>query len=36
MEIQTTNTSQLNWTGDALAIGLFEEKTEMVGELAHL
>jgi leucyl aminopeptidase len=36
MQIQATDISQLNWTGDALAIGLFEEKTEMVGELAQL
>ncbi len=36
MQIQTTDISQLNWTGDALAIGLFEEKLEIVGELARL
>jgi leucyl aminopeptidase len=36
MQIQATATSPLNWTGDALAIGLFEDTTEIVGELAQL
>jgi leucyl aminopeptidase len=36
MQIQATDKSQLDWTGDALAIGLFEDKLEIVGELAQL
>lgn len=36
MQIRGTNTSVLDWTGDALAIGLFEKMTELTGELAQL
>ena len=36
MQIQATDTSLLDWTGDALAIGLFEGTTEVTGELAQL
>ncbi len=36
MEIKATNTPQLEWAGDALAIGLFEDGMELTGELAKL
>ncbi len=36
MEFQATHTSQLEWTGDALAIGLFEDGVDLTGELAQL
>ncbi|MDY6804615.1 MAG: leucyl aminopeptidase [Cyanobacteriota bacterium] len=36
MEIQPTNTAPLDWTGDALAIGFFEDSTELTGDLAKL
>ena len=36
MQIQGTNTPVLDWTGDALAIGLFEQDIELTGELAQL
>ncbi|ELR97633.1 leucyl aminopeptidase [Gloeocapsa sp. PCC 73106] len=36
MQIQTTTTPQLDWTGDALAIGLWENQTELTGKPAEL
>ncbi|OZH55128.1 aminopeptidase A [Hydrocoleum sp. CS-953] len=36
MEIKATTTPQLEWTGDALAIGLFEDATELTGDMAKL
>ena len=36
MEIKLSNTSQLNWTGDALAIGFLSDDTKITGELAEL
>jgi leucyl aminopeptidase len=36
MQIQATDTPKLNWRGDALAIGLFENAVEVTGELAQL
>ncbi len=36
MEIRTTNTPLLEWTGDGLAIGLFEDAGELTGDLATL
>lgn len=36
MQIRGTNTAVLDWTGDALAIGLFESNIELTGELARL
>jgi leucyl aminopeptidase len=36
MQIRATDTSYLNWSGDALAIGLFEDATEVTGKLAQL
>jgi len=36
MEIQATNTSRQEWTGDALAIGFFEEAIELTDTLAQL
>ena len=36
MQIQATDTSLLDWTGDALAIGLFEKATELSGDRAGL
>lgn len=36
MEIQATTALALNWSGDALAIGLFEGKTDITGELAQI
>ncbi|MDJ0712843.1 MAG: leucyl aminopeptidase [Prochloraceae cyanobacterium] len=36
MEIKATDTSTLDWTGDILAVGLFEEGLEITGDLAKL
>jgi len=36
MTIQPTNTALLDWTGDTLAIGLFEDAVELTGDLASL
>lgn len=36
MEIRGTDKSLLDWTGEALAIGLAEEATELTGELSQL
>ena len=36
MEFQPTDTTRLEWTGDALAIGLFEEAVELTDELVKL
>lgn len=36
MQIRGINTPVLEWTGDALAIGLFEGNTELSGELTQL
>ena len=37
MEIKATNTPQLKWAGDALAIGLFEDtNTILTGDMAYL
>jgi leucyl aminopeptidase len=36
MEFRVTDTPSSVWTGDALAIGLFEDAVELTGELAQL
>ncbi|MBD2665879.1 putative cytosol aminopeptidase [Richelia sinica FACHB-800] len=36
MTIQPTDTPLLDWTGDTLAIGLFEDAVELTGDLAAL
>jgi leucyl aminopeptidase len=36
MTIQPTNTALLDWTGDTLAVGLFEDAGELTGDLASL
>lgn len=36
MQIQTVETTLLQWTGDALALGLFEEQTDLTGDVAQL
>jgi leucyl aminopeptidase len=36
MQIRATDTSYLNWNGDILAVGLFEDAIEVTGELAQL
>lgn len=36
MQLKAVETSYLNWTGEALAVGLFEEKTDLTGDLAQL
>lgn len=36
MEVRASNKKFLEWEGDALAIGLFEDATELTGELASL
>ncbi len=36
MEIKPSNTALLDWTGDALAVGFFEDTTELTGDLAQL
>ncbi|KST63958.1 leucyl aminopeptidase [Mastigocoleus testarum] len=36
MEVRASNTNFLEWKGDALAIGLFEDATELTGQLTSL
>lgn len=36
MEIRATDTPRLDWTGDTLAVGLFEDSVELTGDLAQL
>ncbi|NEQ22749.1 MAG: leucyl aminopeptidase [Microcoleus sp. SIO2G3] len=36
MEIRATDTPRLDWTGDALAVGLFEDAVDLSGDLAQL
>lgn len=36
MQIRATATSLLDWTGDLLAVGIFEGETELAGDLAKL
>ncbi|ACK67810.1 Leucyl aminopeptidase [Rippkaea orientalis PCC 8801] len=36
MDIRGINTPFLDWTGDALALGIFEEGTQITGELSQL
>ena len=36
MQIRATKTSLLDWTGDVLALGIFEDETELTGDLAQL
>jgi leucyl aminopeptidase len=36
MDIKAIATSRLNWTGDLLAIGFYEDAVELVGDLAEL
>ncbi|NEQ26759.1 MAG: leucyl aminopeptidase, partial [Microcoleus sp. SIO2G3] len=36
MDFRGIETSRLDWTGDCLAIGLFEEAIELTGDLAAL
>lgn len=36
MELRVTNTPRLEWTGDALAVGLFEDQVELTDALAAL
>ena len=36
MEIRATDTPRLDWTGDALAVGLFEDGVDLSGDLAQL
>lgn len=36
MEIRATDTPRIDWIGDALAVGLFEEATTLTGDLAQL
>lgn len=36
MELRVTNTPRLEWTGDALAVGLFEDQVELMDDLAAL
>jgi leucyl aminopeptidase len=36
MELRVTNTPRLEWTGDALAVGLFEDQVELTDDLAAL
>ena len=36
MTIQLTNTGLLDWTGDTLAFGLFEDAVELTGDLVNL
>lgn len=36
MEIRATDTPLLDWTGDGLAIGLFEDAVELTGDLSQL
>jgi len=36
MDLRVTDTSYLEWAGDALAVGLFEDQLELTGDLAAL
>ena len=36
MQIRATKTELLDWTGDVLALGIFEDETELKGDLARL
>ncbi|HEY9618322.1 MAG TPA: leucyl aminopeptidase [Microcoleaceae cyanobacterium] len=36
MDLRATDTAYLDWSGDALAIGFFEEQVELTGDLAAL
>ena len=36
MQIRATKTAVLDWTGDTLALGIFENETELTGDLAQL
>jgi leucyl aminopeptidase len=36
MEIRATDTPRLDWTGETLAVGLFEDDLELTGDLAKL
>ncbi len=36
MEFRSTDTPRLDWSGDALAVGLFEDALEITGDLAAL
>ncbi len=36
MKFNAIDTPRLDWSGDALAIGLFEEQVELTGDLAEL
>ena len=36
MQIRATKTALLDWTGDVLALGIFEDETELTGDLANL
>ncbi len=36
MDVRSTETSYLNWSGDALAVGLFEDGVDLTGDLATL
>ncbi|MGC8712151.1 MAG: leucyl aminopeptidase [Leptodesmis sp.] len=36
MELRVTNIPRLEWTGDALAVGLFEDQVELTDDLAAL
>ncbi|MGL5079097.1 MAG: leucyl aminopeptidase [Waterburya sp.] len=36
MQIKATDKALLDWTGDLLAVGIFEDKTELEGDLAKL
>lgn len=36
MDLRVTDTAYLDWSGDALAIGFFEEQVELTGDLAAL
>ena len=36
MDIRGTDTPLLDWSGDAIALGLFEEETSLTGELSQL
>ncbi|CCH64879.1 Cytosol aminopeptidase PepA [Richelia intracellularis HM01] len=36
MEVKTSNANLLQWTGDGLAIGFFEGKLELIGDLENL
>jgi leucyl aminopeptidase len=36
MQVQPTSTPRLDWSGDGLAIGFFEDQVELTGDLAEL